>query len=116
MTLLCSPKVTQHHSQVNAHLSPGKAVFGRGQITRGPQRRYIPQLDFFIGPQIVSSKVSNLRACGADDVTATRAPSAWMIMLSPFLALWQIVFFVWVTLNEHKWVILAERRGLACFR
>jgi hypothetical protein len=61
MTLLCSPKVTQHHSEVNAHLSPGKAVFGRGQITRGPQRRYIPQLDLFIGPQIVCSKVSNLR-------------------------------------------------------
>src|SRR5947209_5459491 len=23
----------------------------------------------------------------------------------------QIVFFVWVDLGEHKWVILAERRG-----
>jgi hypothetical protein len=25
--------------------------------------------------------------------------------------LFQIVFSVWVTLSEHKWVILAERRG-----
>src|ERR1039458_2079256 len=24
----------------------------------------------------------------------------------------QILFFVWVDLSEHKWVILAERRGL----
>jgi hypothetical protein len=34
-----------------------------------------------------------------------------MILLAAFLAQRQIVFFVWVTLNEHKWVILAERRG-----
>jgi len=30
---------------------------------------------------------------------------------SEILALRQIVFFVWVTLNEHKWVISRERRG-----
>ena len=29
----------------------------------------------------------------------------------PSLALGQIVFLVWVTLSEHKWIILAERRG-----
>ena len=29
----------------------------------------------------------------------------------PILALRQILFFVWVTLSERKWVILAERRG-----
>jgi hypothetical protein len=34
-----------------------------------------------------------------------------MISLASPLALGQIVFFVWVTLSEHKWVILAERRG-----
>jgi hypothetical protein len=34
-----------------------------------------------------------------------------MISLAPFLALRQIVFFVWVSLSEQKWVILAERRG-----
>ena len=28
------------------------------------------------------------------------------------LACREILFFVWVTLTEHKWVILAERRGL----
>jgi hypothetical protein len=47
----------------------------------------------------------------ADDGEATRTPSAWMILLVSSLALWQILFFVWVTLSEHKWVILAERRG-----
>src|SRR5260370_32839893 len=34
-----------------------------------------------------------------------------MIIASEILALRQIVFFVWVTLNEHKWVISRERRG-----
>jgi len=33
---------------------------------------------------------------------------------SEILALRQIVFFVWVTLNEHKWVISRERRGMSC--
>jgi hypothetical protein len=56
-----------------------------------------------------SHKPSTLRASGADDGTAKRTPSAWMISLAPFLAPGQIVFFVWVTLSEHKWVILAER-------
>jgi hypothetical protein len=40
-----------------------------------------------------------LHAFGVDDVACA------------FLALRQIVFFVWVILNEHKWVILGERRG-----
>ena len=31
MTILCSPKVTQHHNQVNGRLPPGKAVLARGQ-------------------------------------------------------------------------------------
>ena len=35
-----------------------------------------------------------------------------MISLAPFLALRQNVFFVWVSLSEQKWVILAERRGV----
>jgi hypothetical protein len=41
-----------------------------------------------------------LHAFGVDDVACA------------FLALRQIVFFAWVILNEHKWVILGERRGL----
>jgi len=35
-----------------------------------------------------------------------------MISLAPSLAPLQMVFFVWVSLSEHKWVILAERRGI----
>jgi hypothetical protein len=60
-----------------------------------------------------SRKLSTLRACGADDGTATRTPLAWMILLNLFLALRQIVFFVWVTFGEQKWVTFAERRGAA---
>ena len=29
----------------------------------------------------------------------------------PLFALWQIAFFVWVSLSEQKWVTFAERRG-----
>jgi hypothetical protein len=58
-----------------------------------------------------SCDVSGLRAFGADDGKSRRTPSAWMISLAPSLALRQIVFFVWVSLTEHKWVALAERRG-----
>jgi len=57
-------------------------------------------------------ELSRLRACGADDGTANRTPSAWMISLAIFLAQRQIVFFVWVTFGERKWSILAERRRL----
>jgi hypothetical protein len=36
-----------------------------------------------------------------------------MISLAPSLAVPQNVFFGWVSLSEQKWVILAERRGIA---
>ncbi len=62
-------------------------------------------------PAVPCCDMRALRAFGADDGRTTRTPSAWMILLAQFLALWQIVFFVWVSLSERKWVILAERRG-----
>jgi hypothetical protein len=34
-----------------------------------------------------------------------------MIALPTLLQIVQEPFFVWVTLSEHKWVILGERRG-----
>jgi hypothetical protein len=44
-------------------------------------------------------EVRSLHAFGVDDSAAHA------------LALRQILFFVWVTFAEHKWVILGERRG-----
>ena len=111
MTILCSPKVTQHHNQVTGPLPPGKSFFARGQITREPGLATPQWLIVLMGRQISFRKLSSLRGCGADDGTAARTPSAWMISPAAFLALRQIVFLVWVTLTEHKWVILAERRG-----
>jgi len=32
-------------------------------------------------------------------------------LFAPRQIVFQIVFFVWATLNEQKWVTLAERRG-----
>jgi len=67
--------------------------------------------DWRIGLTGVGRELNRLRACGADDGTANRTPSAWMISLVIFLAQRQIVFFVWVTFGERKWSILAERRA-----
>jgi hypothetical protein len=46
-----------------------------------------------------------------DNGRSPRTPSAWMISLALSLAQRQGVFFVWVSLSEQKWVILAERRS-----
>src|SRR5450759_4137718 len=111
MTLLCSPKVTHHHGQLGGVLSPGKSAFlPCGKCCAGwPCRPWgsIPSPAHADSP----CNVSALRAFGADDGKSTRTPAAWMISLAPFLALRQNVFFVWVSLSEQKWVILAERRG-----
>jgi hypothetical protein len=58
-----------------------------------------------------SRKLSTLRVCDADERTANRTPSAWMISLAIFFAHGQIVFFVWVDLGKRKWSILAARRS-----
>lgn len=43
-------------------------------------------------------------ACGADDDSGTP--------IVDYAEHWaKTLFFMWVTLTEHKWVILAERRG-----
>ena len=49
----------------------------------------------------------------ADDGTANRTPSAWMIsslILARGQILFRIVFSVWVAFGERKWVTFAERR------
>jgi len=55
-------------------------------------------------------EAEQVTACGEDDGTANRTPSAWMISFDFLLAHRQIVFLVWVTFGERKWSILAERR------
>jgi len=85
----------------------GKWLFARGQIRRsGPgdwrSSRVVRDLNL---------ETEHLAPLRADDGKANRTPSAWMISVAPSRALGQIMFFVWVTLSEHKWVILAERRG-----
>jgi len=113
MTILCSPRVTQHHEAVKSLLPPPNAILAHGQDTCKPALPALVRVLVFIGARMPSHALSTLRASGADDGRANRTPSAWMISLASPLALGQIVFFVWVTLSEHKWVILAERRGAA---
>jgi hypothetical protein len=83
-------------------LPPGKSQANPAAQQRGRQT----------GLSCAGRELSRLRACGADNGTANRTPSAWMISLAVFLAHGQIVFFVWVTFGERKWSILAERRSL----
>jgi hypothetical protein len=95
-------------------LPVGKSRFASGQeidiqLFRNTGRARQPP-----GNRVLSCKLRALHACGEDDGTANRTPSAWMIMrvlLHAGKILFQIVFSVWVTLSEHKWVILGERRG-----
>jgi len=109
VTILCSARVTQHHARPGVPLPLGSALCRRAnhRRTRPPST---PVGDGLTG---VGRELNRLRACGADDGTANRTPSAWMISPIIFLAQRQIVFFVWVTFGERKWSILAERRGFS---
>jgi hypothetical protein len=113
MTLLCSPKVTHHHGHLGGVLPPGKSAFlPQGKCCAGWPCR--PWRSIVSPAHAVSSRnLSRLRAFGTEDGKSPRTPSAWMMSLAPPLALRQIVFFVWVSLSEQKWVILAERRGVS---
>ncbi len=113
MTILCLPKVTEHHDRVSSLLQPGKAVFANGQIMCEPGPPHSVGLIVFTCARMSSREPNTLRACGADDGTANRTPSAWMISLARFLAQRQIVFLVWVSFSEQKWVTFAERRRVA---
>jgi hypothetical protein len=107
ITILCSAKVTQHHARAGALLPLGKAVCRWANHRRtGPRSN--SRLADLLNQRM--PRLSRLRAGGADDGTANRTPSAWMISLAIFLARGQIVFFVWVTFGERKRSILAERR------
>src|ERR1039457_4172126 len=112
ITILCSPKVTHHHGQLGGVLPPGKSVFlPHGNCCAGLALPP-PSVGRFAGTRSLSCDLSALRAFGADDGKAPRTPLAWMISLVSLLALRQIVFLVWVSLTEQKWVILGERRSI----
>jgi hypothetical protein len=53
--------------------------------------------------RLVDEGKTKAHAFDVDDVVSPFSPAGKI--------LFQIVFSVWVTLSEHKWVILAERRG-----
>jgi hypothetical protein len=85
----------------------GKRLFAPGQIRR-------PGPGDWSGSRVIRDLILEtepLTPFRADDGKANRTPLAWMISLAPSFAVGQIVFFVWVTLSKHKWVILAKRRG-----
>ena len=110
MTLLCSPKVTQHHQQAgrrrccttrpimscanitaarmtDSHTSPFDEACDRSGLHRGRSRRALAQM-----------------------METQTARCEWMISLAPSCPRGNL-FLVWVTLNEQKWISFAERRG-----
>ena len=89
MTLLCSPKVTHHHTGKVALLPPGN--------------RTPPPL----GPPVKTNWLGK-----SEWVTGNKKHGGGACSFLPAGKHGQIVFFVWVDLSEHKWIILAERRGV----
>lgn len=65
-------------------------------------------------PAVLTSNVPTLRMRQGDfsEFIQVSNPYTGQALEATSLARGQIVFFAWVTLTEHKWVILAERRGL----
>jgi len=58
MTILCSPKVTQHHGQVNDALPPGSAVLPAGKTRADPASSALGRLAVFIGTRMSFRKLS----------------------------------------------------------
>ena len=90
MTLLCSPRVTHNHTGEVALLPPGK---------RNAWATYAqPARTNWFGKNEWVARNQQPHGGGPCSFLPTDKHG-------------QLVFFVWVTLTEHKWVILAERRS-----
>ena len=77
---------------------------------------YLPHVSALLDLVTVVLETEHLaRAFGPDDEKSPRTPSGVDDnagpQSAPRLIAFQIAFFVLVTLTEHKWVTLAERRG-----
>jgi hypothetical protein len=74
MTILCSPKVTQHHGEVKCSLPPANACScprARQVRTASPA---VVRLLVFLGARMPSHALNTLRASGADDRRTNRTP------------------------------------------
>jgi hypothetical protein len=89
MTLLCSPKVTHNHTA-------GVALCRRA---RGRPSTWARRNTNWFGKN--------------EWVTRNKKHGGGACSFSPAGKHGQIVFFVWVDFSEHKWIILAKRRGHA---
>jgi hypothetical protein len=52
MTILCSPKVTQHHGRVNGALPPSKAVLPASKTPADPSSPALGRLAVFVGTRM----------------------------------------------------------------
>jgi len=83
MTLLCSPKVTHHHSHVDDVFAARQGAFATGQNARSSFEKHGrgpgPQAGACASASPRAANKVGLRARGADDGKAKRTPPAWMI-------------------------------------
>src|SRR5690349_8167700 len=97
--------------RLDVALAASKSAFLPRSKSRASQGCRSPTLDRFVGAggSFPETECVTLPS-GADD---GKLPRTRMISLLLSLALRQIVFFVWVSLSEQKWITFAERRGPA---
>ena len=82
MTILCSPKVTQHQRQVNRPLPSGSAPFAAGQVKL---RAGLASTGVLIGTRCRPTSRAPYAPPARMTERQNATPSAWMISLSPLL-------------------------------
>ena len=83
MTLLCSPRVTQHHGLLGGFCRRTKP-FCRGENSVSTLAAAAIQSLAFTTRTIGLVETGSLTRVGADEGKANRTPSAWMISLARF--------------------------------
>ena len=91
--------------------SPVEPVFVTGQVPGRRRPAHSENRRISPASSIFSVSLISLRACGADEGTATRTPSTWMISLAFFLHCAKSRSSVWVTFGEQTWSTFGERRS-----
>ena len=106
MTLLCSPKVTQHNLGLVRSCARKEPFFAGGNN----QRELRPAFCRFYHSVLLAANQCAIQAAGVTSLPTDhkREPHAFGVDdIACLQTSVQVVFPVWVTLSEQKWVTLA---------